>query len=334
MTIPVVVEILDAHGRVRGRERLALAEEHPRFSIGRGVAATVSIDDPHAAALHAEVEITPAGGVLVSDLGSLNGIVLGERREHGVTGLAVADGCFTIGRTRLRVRTAAETLAPELAEDGAASRELRNAPWLALGGALLSLLFVGHATWLGAPQDAAVAIATGLISALILSGVWIAAWGFVARVTLGEWRWLRHAAIFFSAFALLMVVDWALDLFWFALALPSWTPGEALVLLAFAAGVLYQHLRSASHISVRRAALVALLLPVAIGGSSLLAYAHHQGRDVNHVEAPPQLFPPSWRLRDGGTLDAYFADAGALKEEADQRRRAMPGEDGEEADAD
>lgn len=329
----VLVEVLDGHGRLRTRERLTLAAGQARFTVGRGIDADVIIDDPHAAALHAAVDITPEGGVLVTDLGSLNGIVVGHRREHRARALALADGYFGIGRTRLRVRTAAETLAAELPEDGAAwaglhdPRNARTLTWLAFAGLLFFLLFVGYTSWLSAPRDAAVDIATALVSALLLAGAWVAAWGFVTRVMLGEWRWLVHGAIFFSAFAVLAVVDWAIDVLWFALALPSWVLSGEILLMIFAACVLHHHLRGASNIGARRAAFIALLLPAAIGGSSWLVMNRNQARDVDHIASETQLFPPDWRVREAAPLDDYFEVAAGLKEQADDKRRDMSGDE-------
>lgn len=331
MATRVVVDILDGHGRVRARERLSLDPANARFTVGRGVAADVVLDDPHVAAVHVAVDISEEGRVLLTDLGSLNGVVVGRQRSHGVQALALEDGCFGIGRTSLLVRTEAEILVPELQEGGEAMRGARNAPWQALGGVLVCLLFVIYTSWVGAPQDVASTIVTTLIPSMLLAGGWVAVWGFLTRVMQGEWHWMRHAAIFFSTFAAFIVFDWGFDVLWFALALPNWPLREVILLVAAAAYALHQHLRGAAIISVRRAAIIALILPLVIGGSSYLIVARNESRNVNHIEIETQLFPPAWRLRDGSALEDYFIDVSRLKEETDRKRRAMPSEDsGEE----
>ncbi len=330
MASRALVEILDNHGRVRSRERVVLDSANPRFTIGRSVAADVVLDDPHVAAVHAMVEIDAQGGMFLTDLRSINGVQVENRRLHGAEGVSLYDGCFSVGRTRLRVRTSTELLAPELAEDGEDGRAARNAPWLGLGGALLCLAFVAFTAWVAAPQDIASVIATALISFMVLAGTWIAAWGFVTRVMQGEWRWARHAATFFSAFAALMAIDWLFDVLWFALSLPAWPMREALLLIMIAALALHWHLRAAAGISVRRAAILALILPLLIGGSSYLLVARNQARNVNYIGIDPQLFPPAWRLRAGGKIEQYFNDAAHLRDEADRKRRAMPSEETEE----
>jgi hypothetical protein len=330
MAKPVVVEILDGHGRARHRERLLLDPANLRFTVGRGVAADVILDDPHVAVLHAEVEVTEDGRVLVSDLGSRNGVMVGERRLRGAQSVAIDEGLFGVGHTRLRVRTEAEKLAPERVENGVTGGMKRNEPWLALGGAIICFAFAIYNAWLAAPQDIASAIATTFIGSAMMAGAWIAAWGFVTRVVRGEWRWSGHAAIFFATLAVIIVVDFVFDIVWFSLSLPPWNLREAILLAAGVVLALYCHMRYAANVGVRRAATVALLLPLVVGGGSYLVLARDQARNVNYIEVDAKLFPPAWRLRSGGDLNAYFDEVMRLQEETDRKRRAMVGEEGEE----
>lgn len=331
MTVkPVVVEMLDGHGRARHRERLLLDPGNARFTIGRGVAADVILDDPHVAPLHAAVDITADGRVLVSDLGSRNGVMVGERRLRDAQSLPVDEGLFGVGHTRLRVRTEAENLPPERVENGEAGRRTRNQPRVALMGALIYFSFVVYSAWLAAPLDIASVLATALIGSAMMAGAWVAAWGFVTRVVQSEWRWSGHAAIFFATLATVIVIDFALDIVWFSLTLPSWNLRQAILVAGAIVMALYWHLRDATSIGARRAAIVALLLPLVVGGGSYLVVAREQARNVNYIDVDAKLFAPAWRLRHGGDLDAYFNDALRLKEETDRKRRSMTGEEGEE----
>jgi len=329
----VLVEILDHHGRARWREHLAPEGEQARFTVGRGAAADVVVDDPHAAALHAAVEVDAAGRVCVTDLGSLNGITVGGRRLRGAHAVELGDGLFTVGRTRLRVRTPAEAIAPELPEREGLRAGV-NAVLLSLASAAVCIGFVAYSVWLSAPQDMAGAMATALIYALLLAGAWVAAWGFVTRVMQSEWRWALHAAILFTVLGAVVFVDWLFDVLWFALSLPGWPSQQTALLVAAAVLGLHWHLRSASNISRRRAALVAVALPLAVGGGFYFVNAIAQARNVNYIGVELKVFPPSWRLRPGGSLDAYFADAARLKDQTDRKRKAMRGEDDEDSGAD
>ncbi|MFM9970007.1 MAG: FHA domain-containing protein [Burkholderiales bacterium] len=330
----VVVEVLDSHGRVRDRERLVIDSAQPRFTVGRGVAADVMLDDPFVAILHAQIHIDDKGELSITDLDSRNGVLLGDKTVHGAQALLLPDGSFGVGRTRLKIRTENETLAPERMDNGEVAGARRNRRWWAIGGVLICLAFVIYNAWLAAPQDVAGTITTALIGSTMLACAWVAAWGFVTRVIQGEWHWLDHAAIFFATAATMMLADLALDIAWFSFSLPALPLREIVVLLAAVALALFWHLRGAAHIGVRRAATVALLLPVLVGGGSFAVMARNQARNVNYIEIDAQIFPPAWRLRAGGDLNSYFGDAARLKEETDRKRRAMTREDGDESGED
>ena len=328
--VVVLVEILGRHERVHHRERLRLDARRPRFTIGRGMLADVVLDDPHAAALHAAVDIGPAGEIMVSDLQSVNGIVMGGLRLHGLSNHAAERGEFTVGRTAIRVRTGAERLAPEKPESGEDHRAERGTRRLMLLGGSAYALYFAHTAWVGAPQDLTGAVATALIAAFLGAGVWIAFWTVLSRLLLGDWRWERHAAIFFGVFTALTVLEFAADLSWFALSLPHFPLRETMIAMLAAGGALYWHISNAARVTARRALWTAVTVPLILGGVSYFLVARGQARDVNHIAAEAQLYPPGARLRAGKSLDEYFEHAERLKDEADSRRRAMPNEGGEE----
>ena len=85
----VVVETLDHHDRVHARERLALPADRVRFTIGRGVDADVMLDDRYCAPLHAAVELGADGAWRVTDLGSVNGVIVGGVRQRGAQALEI-----------------------------------------------------------------------------------------------------------------------------------------------------------------------------------------------------------------------------------------------------
>ena len=336
----VLIEILDSHGRVQTHERVALTSEKRTFTIGRSVTADVTLDDVHAAALHASVEITPQGKILVSDLGSVNGIVVaGKRhRDTGNTGdsknLEISDGMLQIGRTRLRVRTAHESLAPEKPDQLRPSTILRDPAWIAGAGALIGGVQLAYSSWLGAPRDLATVIVTTLISGALAAGAWVAFWALLSRVMQGEWRWLRHAAIFLGVAAVFVAINGVLELSWFMLTLPQWSTRAAWVgAIAFGCA-LYLHLIHASSISARRAALVACIVPALSGGTGQWVQARYQMRDVNHIATSVRLYPPSLRLHAAGAAEDYFRGAAALRDAADKSRKAIRADDEDDESTD
>ena len=319
----VVIESLDSYGQVRLRERFALSDAKRSFTIGRGVDADVTLDDEHAAALHASVEILPDGRVLASDLGSLNGIVAGAQRHHGVAGLELADGLLQVGRTRLRVRTARSSLAPEQLDQLRPASLLADPAWIAGAGAAMAGGQVVYNSWLGAPRDLAASAVTALATALLVVAVWVAFWGLLTRVMKGEWRWLRHAAILLGLAAIFAAVDGTLDLGWFMFSLPPWS-SQFWWLAAVAIGAaIYLHLVQASSLSTRRAALIACLIPALVGGGRLWLAERSVVRDVNNIATRQRIFPPALRLSAADTMDNYFKRVTALREAADSRRKAL-----------
>ena len=333
-TDTVLIEILGGHGRVLTRERIALIGGQRMFTIGRSVSADVTLDDAYAAARHASVEITPDGKILVTDLGSANGIVVAGKRHQNAQSLEVADGLLQIGRTRIKVRTTHDYLAPEKADQLRPSSLLRDPAWIAGAGALVGGMQLAYGSWLAAPRDLATIIVTTLISGALAVGAWVAFWALLTRVMQGEWRWLRHAAIFLSVAALFVAINGALELCWFMFSLPQWNTRAAWVgALAFGCA-LYLHLIHASSLTPKRAALIACLIPALTGGAGQWVQARYQMRDVNYIATGVRIYPPSLRLRASSTVADYFQDAAALRDAADKSRKALRADDEDEDTSD
>ena len=321
-TASAVIEALDGHGRVQWRERLLLAGEERRFTIGRALDADVTLDDPYAAAMHVAIEISPDGRVLASDLDSVNGIVVAGKRHHGTTDMEVADGLLQVGRTRLRVRTTYDPLAPERQDQLRPASIMHDPAWLAGIGAALGATQVIYSNWLNAPRDLTSVAVTSLISASIATGIWVAFWALLSRVILGKWRWLRHTAIFLGVAVVSNVVAGLLDLTWFAFSLPQWAARAAWTGGVVVACALYLHLTNASNIASRRAAFIACIVPALSFGAGHWVQDRMQMRDVNYIDSRLRIYPPGLRLSDAGTIDSLFEQASLLRAAADEKRDA------------
>jgi hypothetical protein len=320
----VVIEQLDGRARVVMRDRVRLRPETRTFTIGRSVNADVTLDDEHAAALHAEIEITEDGQVLARDLGSLNGIVAAGTRHRDASGLALTDAPFQIGRTRLRVRTQTEALAAEKPDQlltGPASFAT-DPVWLAIFGALACLAQHFYSSWVGAPRDLldSFVLLVGM-SALGL-GAWVGLWALLSRLLLGEWRWRPHAAIVLCIGALYVALNGALDVVSFSLSLPAWGFRKGLLTLAALGGVLSLHLIYAANVTPRRAAQIACIAATVIGVGAYWVFERNTWRDVNHINAAMNIYPPALRLHSGESVARYFERATALRAAAERRRQA------------
>jgi hypothetical protein len=328
----VVVDVLGSHDRVLSRQRVRLSEGRRAFTVGRGAVADVIVDDEHVAAQHVEIMLADAGKLRASDLGTVNGIIVAGKRQRGVQQLELPSGLVQIGRTRLRVRTAHESLAPEKPDAETGSLVAHHPVWIAGIGAALCALYLSYVTWLDAPRDTASLIVTALTSSVFAAGFWIALWAFLARVAQGEWRWIRHAAIFLGVAALYFVVDTLLEIGWFAFALPEWGMRSALIAAAAVALALYWHLTNATGLRWRRAASIAMLLPALAVGASQWVQARNSARNVNHIDVQGRVYPPALRLRDGVTIESYFTQATALKEASDSKRKLVSREESGDED--
>lgn len=332
----ILVEILDSHGRVQMRERVTLSGDNRTFTLGRAVNADVALDDSHVAAMHATVEITPEGKLLVSDLDSVNGVLIAGRRQRGIKSAELADGLLQLGRTRLRLRTAHETLAPEVPDQLRPASMLHDPAWLAGFGAVAGAAQLFYTAWLGAPRDLLTTVVTTLISVVLATGAWVAFWALLSRMLRGEWRWLRHAAIALGVAAVFFSVNGILELGWFTFSLPQWSTRAAWV-GAIAFGVaLYLHLIHASNIAPRRAAIVACIVPALSGGTGQWVQERLQTRDVNYIGASLRIYPPALRLSGAADINSYFQAAAALREAADKKSKAtrVDEDDSESADED
>lgn len=326
----VVVEVLDDRGRVRARERIVLDEERRRFTAGRSMDADIVLDDPYAAALHAQFELSADGRLRVTDLDSVNGLVLDGRRVHRARNLELRDGLVQAGRTTLRIRLPGEPLAPERPDHaGRAGRKVRG---LALAGAVFCTLFVFYQSWVDAPRDPLAAAAAALSGAVFFAAGWVAIWSLLSRVLQSEWRIQAHSAVFLCVVAGLLVADLAIDLAWFAFALPPWPLRNVLLAIVAGAVALYWHLGYAFSLRARTAAVWAIVLPALIGGSGAWVQARNQAHNVNLIGEREELFPYAFRLRAGESTEACFNAAALLREAADRRMREMPKDDVDDSD--
>jgi hypothetical protein len=327
----VLIDCLDSRGRVQLRQRFAMSDARRTFTIGRSVNADVTLDDEHSAPLHASIEVAADGRLQVSDLGSVNGIIVGGKRHRAVCGLRLDDGSLQVGRTRLRVRTSREALQPEKPDlHGTASLlNLHQPARLAGLGMLAVAAQATYEAWLGAPRDLLGGVVTSIGLAMLLLGAWVAVWALLSRVMQDEWRWLRHAAIILGVSAVMVAVNGVLDLGWFMFALPTISSGGMWVGAIALAVAISLHLMHASGLSTRRAALIGCLVPALLVSGAQWMSSRATSRDVNHISADLRVYPPGLRLRKAMTSADFFAGATALRQAADAKLKRIPADDAE-----
>jgi len=331
MEAVIVVEVLGGHDRVRARHRIAAPDSQVRVTVGRSAACDIVLDDPFVAPIHARIDVDGDGNVLVSDLDSVNGVEVGGLRLHGVERVPLPNGAFRVGRTRLRVRTAREVLAPEQADRGGPSRQARATELKMLAaGFVVSVAAIAFEVWTSTtqPRELSTALVTMLLTVLVLSGLWIALWALASRVAFGESRWVRHAATVFVTYAALAAASLGAEVLNGALGwhVPSSVTGPVLVGVA-AAVALSCHLVNASPMRAPIAVAISVAIPAVILSAMLWMQARSENRNPSHIADRDRIVPPALVLRRGLSLDDFAVTLADLKARADARRVVVEKED-------
>jgi FHA domain-containing protein len=331
MAAVMVVEILDRHRRVQARHRIAAPGDEAQCTVGRSAACDVVLDDPFVAALHARIAVDTEGNVVVTDLGSVNGIEVDGRRLHDGEPVPLADGVFGVGRTRLRVRTAREVIAPEETDARGPSWLSRAAEHKVLAVAFAASVAVSvFEVWTATaqPRELSTALVTTLLTLLGLTGLWVVLWALASRVAFGESRWVRHAMIVFVAYAVFSVVTTALEIARGALGVHLSSTVIDAGLAAVTVGLaLSSHLVNASPMRTRTAVAIGLAIPAVTLTAVLWMQARGHDRSPSHIADHDRSLPPALLWRRGLPLDGFTAELAGLRARADAKRAFVERED-------
>ncbi len=325
----VLVECADAGGRTVVRDVIDMDVHNGPITLGRDVLAHVVIDDPHLAGQHAEIHVDDIGGVEVRDLDTRNGTVIAGRRHRGGDLVMLPKDSFQVGQTRVRVRSSRKPIAAErpmkepFGPGGFSGRWTGVLLVFALAAAVGEMVY---RTWLTVPDDflADVVADVGLLGAGLL--IWVGAWALLSRIIKGRWHWLGHALILVVGSLVFSAADGGFDLARYAFALPGAT--ASMVILAagivVAAVQLHFHLRLATHLSLRGAALLAVAISALSLGTPAWFSARSEARNVNAISASVPLYPSELAVKEPGLTEDYMGALSDLKAQAERRRDALP----------
>ena len=324
MTAAYFIEILAENGEVQQRQRIASLP----IRIGRGYDNDFILDDAHTAARHAIVEDDGAGGLLLRDLGSQNGVIHRGQRQLQVA--LNGNSIVRLGHTRLRVRASDHPVAPELSDT-------TRHDWEGLRPAVAGLTMIGasaaFSNWLS-DADAFEPISYLMIIAYALGGglVWASIWAVANRLFGHVARFGRH--LFIIGCGLLAMEVWELgsNVAAYALSLEVLTRYGRHMFIAIVCTMIYYHLCTIKPQHPRRFGLVAVVL--AILGSTLILLSNLQisGRLADEAYMAV-TYPPALRLSPDHTTDAFFGDAARLQRAVDaERGKATRGEADDDGD--
>ncbi|MBA4178587.1 MAG: hypothetical protein C0505_18810 [Leptothrix sp. (in: Bacteria)] len=267
------------------------------LTLGRALDNHVVVDDPHLAAHHARLALDDEGVLRLHALPSHNGVLLAGRPVAGASVVPDAGALLQMGATRLRLRRAGETLAPEAPLPQLARGGLGPAP-LFSGAGLLALVLGAHGLSLdpGADYSAWLPVLVGVPA--VLSG-WCGLWALMSKLFQHRFDFNGHLRIALPWLLALGLADVLWPLLTSAAAAPMlWKlspaiEGTLLALLVHAhlAHLLPQHRRAV-------AAAVAAMALAGMGLSTALTW-----RSTDSLVATPYMSTlPMPALRLAGTV--------------------------------
>jgi pSer/pThr/pTyr-binding forkhead associated (FHA) protein len=314
----IVVEVLDRRGRVAERTRVT---QLPAV-LGRGYDCAVVLDDPHVEARHVELQLDEAGGIVVQDLGTVNGTWRAGSGEPGTGSGAIAlgaGGLIRVGATLVRLRTPAAPVPqarPLAVHRGWIAALERPRTALAVTGAALAVVFAG--LWLGdtSANGLAQVTSTGL-ELVVVVALWAGVWAFAGRLNVHRPAYLAHTAVTLVALVALGVagtvaayVDVILD--------ATRVVGVLIQLAATVIGVGLVAMQLAlATLQPPRTRLLRAVLVVAVvwGLSELLARADQDG--MAYVETGLPLRPVPARLVVAPDADHLLRETASLQRTLD-----------------
>lgn len=308
----IFVEQLTPDGEVAHRTKVTQVP----IRIGRAYDNDIILDDPHTAAHHAQIELNQLDELIISDLGSYNGITLANTQEQ----FFVVDGdhVYRLGHTRLRIRTADYQVAAEVTDS-------TNHRWEGLLPALtgLSLLIITSllSIWLAdLNQGTFSKYLLELVSILGFALGWSGIWALFSKLLSGHARFGRHLFIVGAGLAFLELWEHFSSMLAYAFSwefLAIFSPHPVIVICTI---VLYFHMLTAGN--KRPGRLKLYLAVLALLGSGIIMTTTYQ--DSNHLSDElymSQIYPPALRISRDHQLEEFMADMQSLKAQVDEERK-------------
>ncbi|MGH7166557.1 MAG: FHA domain-containing protein [Nitrospiraceae bacterium] len=315
----IVIEVLDAAGRVRERTR----HERLPVTIGRGYQNDVILDDPYISPQHLSLDQDARGELNAVDLQSENGVFLYPSLRRVEQAAVGPETLLRIGRTCLRIHTPAHSVAPTALDQSGpqASRAFMNSGWIFAAVMVLTagviVLEQYSATYTHVRFVALLLPALLVIAAL--SG-WAGLWALASRLYAHHSAYFAHGVIAGLATTGLYLLGTVHAYYSFAFsaalsgALLQYT--GVIVILGL---LLYGHLRLCvlhSAKSLAAMACVVAVLIVSLSGLTSYVYTSEFSDDLRY---PAQLKPPAFKMVKSATLDDFIERAQGLKSKVDRQ---------------
>ncbi len=283
--------------------------------MGRSYEMDVILDDPFVASAHLEIHEAADGRYAITDLESVNGMMVLPSREKRQSAEIGADDVVRIGHTQFRIRPRTFKVAPERL-DRYARGDRRATGLLALIVALAATFAWGAYVSASSREENVIVVITVL---MLLAGVfiWIGIWSLVSRTVGRRANFAAHGII--ACVGLLALEFWDVGAQYVAFGLDArWL--ETLGIIGGAvifAVMVYRHLRLASRATRRvHLAVAGTVSIIAFGGGTLLTNLA-AAMDTGAQSYSGTVKAPFFVMVSGITPEAFLAGAEGLKQKVD-----------------
>jgi hypothetical protein len=328
-----LLETVDRDGQTRD----SIVVRRWPLRVGRALDNHMVLSDPFVAAHHFHVEADDEGLQLTVDATG-NGVQIGRRRLHvGEQHRWALDAEpleLTVGRTRLRLRSAAQSVPAELPLAGLATRGRRWVPSLVAACVLLAMLMFN--TYLDTDPDTLGRASAGLLlGAVSVTALWCGLWSLLSKTFTRQTRFGWHLRVFLFAGIVLLVVDRLPGLLAFALSW-SWLSNFSFIAIyGVVAATLYYHLL-AVELSRPRLMRLAAFAGAAVAVALTLWFNVQRNERFGEELYMSHLYLPALRLARPVNVDRYLEGVAALQAGLDDKAKiatrgdAPEGKEGDE----
>lgn len=297
--------------------------------IGRGLDNDLVLDDPFAAAYHAEIAPDETGKLIAHDLGSYNQLRSAQGMQRVRTLHLVTPCSLMIGHTRLRIRAEGDRLADEQPD--------RHDLWLTrpivgVAGLIGVVGLEGAERWLEADgQREVAALLMPLLGVTAVVLIWSGAWALIGRLVSKRAEYLPHLGI--GAVALLVFSLWGTlsQILSYAFALPGLTRYGYVAIGLIVGSAVFLHLNHSNPARPRLfASIAAVALASVIGFGMLTAYQRSARISTESYSA--SVFPPQLRFAKAQSIDSLIDRSTRLARLVSAERKPQTGNDDEDSE--
>lgn len=230
------------------------------------------------------------------------------------------DQAFVVAGERLRVRT----------RDYLATRSTAPSAigwlggWMTLAAVAAALAVTALQGWLAdIDGDRLSGYVTGALGMVGVVSLWSSVWAIVSRLNGKSSHFLAHLSLASLAVVAIAAVDFVFDSAAFSLNLP-WLQRYGYLLLALSLAVLvWCHTRYIVRARLGSALTAAFAVGLTVFVLQATTYYNLRG-NLSSSLTMTEMRPPGWRITNGASLDAFFANGASLEKRAEDSKPEKP----------